>query len=128
MSGATKWMWFLRPDGWTLYDNLAAKGLGIHHADTVTRGVRYYERLDELGFPVYAREISTALQQHPVHGLFGERTIDKFLMLVGNDQKDRKYKIESCKAYLRSFPNPLRNQIKQSAERIGRQFGPLLLN
>lgn len=78
LSGITKLIWFLRPHGWTMYDRLARTGLvrGSGSAET------FYRKLDQCGFVECATSITDQCRTLKLP-LFGERVIDKFLMLRG---------------------------------------------
>jgi hypothetical protein len=78
LSGITKLMWFLRPHGWTMYDRLARIGLVGRSGN----GETFYQKLDECGFVECAGSITDRCRTLKLP-LFGERVIDKFLMLRG---------------------------------------------
>lgn len=80
ISGVTKLMWFLRPDGWTMYDSFARKGL----VGASKGAPAFYKKLDECGFVEFAAAITKKCRALGLP-LFGERIIDKFLMLRGMD-------------------------------------------
>lgn len=99
-SAVTKLMWFLKPDDWTMFDDLAATGLGIpkpafetietngktHRiSNSITRMKAFYKELDRRNFVEHARSINCTIKTTTdLLGLRGERIIDKFLMLLGS--------------------------------------------
>ena len=85
LSGVSKVVWFVRPQGWTLYDSFARRGLGSSlRATGRDEYEKYYNRLDFLRFPMamdLAREVIAA---SPFPYLWPERIHDKYLMLCGH--------------------------------------------
>jgi len=84
-SATTKIIWFCRPDGWTLFDRLAANGLGVPTRQSTKRMLRFYTELSTRNFLISANCINEILNDADFGELYGERVIDKFLMLVGAD-------------------------------------------
>lgn len=81
VSAVTKLMWFLEPSGWTMYDSLAQSGLaGASSASD------FYGELERLGFQAKAKKLG-CLSRASGFEIFGERIIDKFLMLRGSHWK-----------------------------------------
>lgn len=83
ISAMTKYMWFLRPQGWTVYDSFARRGLCIYDDDPDTAVVQFYQKLQDRGFLEAADAISATLPNQEMNWLFGERVIDKYLMIAG---------------------------------------------
>ena len=77
-SAVTKLCWFLRPHGWTMYDRFARLGLS-GPADIEA----FYHELEQHDFSIKAAELNDIAAQFGLGNLFGERIIDKFLMLRG---------------------------------------------
>lgn len=107
-SAATKFLWFLRPHGWTMFDSLAKNALRISpgRADEEMRA--FFLKLIDLKFVGAAACLSEILRLNGFGELYGERVIDKFLMLHSriNDstvsgmikssrQQDRRFDLES---------------------------------
>jgi hypothetical protein len=51
VSAATKFMWFLKPDGWTVFDRFAASGMSVAgHLPRLEQLHCFYQRLHDAGF------------------------------------------------------------------------------
>lgn len=84
VSAVTKLMWFLRPEGWTMFDKYARIGLIGNKNDPES----FYVRLSEVGFHAMCLRLNELCKEHGFPELWGERIIDKFLMLHGKSQVD----------------------------------------
>ncbi|MFC5373813.1 hypothetical protein ACFPIF_14700 [Brevundimonas faecalis] len=83
-SAATKVMWFLQPNGWTLFDSYAATGAGISKALTgVDRMLAFYERLDERGFCDVAEVMQREVERSVLPDISAARILDSMLMASG---------------------------------------------
>ncbi|WP_193337167.1 hypothetical protein [Devosia beringensis] len=88
-SGATKLLWFLRSSGWTVYDALAADGLGVPNSgDTLNRMKAFYAKLDDLRFNTASRQLDETLLARfwPVSG---SRSLDYILLEAAKKSCDR---------------------------------------
>jgi hypothetical protein len=85
ISAVTKLMWFLRPGGWTMFDTYARHGLIGHKNDVAA----FYAALVDAGFQGRCEAIKARCNDHGFGELWGERIIDKFLMLHGAQRKDK---------------------------------------
>lgn len=85
LSGVTKYLWFLWPWGWTMYDRFARRGLCIYDDDSGEALIEFYQKLEAREFPNVANNISATIQlfDDQLNWLFGERIIDKYLMIAG---------------------------------------------
>jgi hypothetical protein len=85
LSGVTKYLWFLWPWGWTMYDRFARRGLCIYEDDRSEALVEFYQKLEVRGFEDSAISISETIQgfNGELNWLYGERVIDKYLMIAG---------------------------------------------
>lgn len=81
LSAATKLMWFLKPSRWTMFDSKARLGVGLSGAANVENCQQFYEILAGANFDSAALEIGNALTREGFHCLWGERVLDKYLML-----------------------------------------------
>jgi hypothetical protein len=82
-SAASKFLWFVRPEGWIMYDRYvkaALKGQGKDSADTM---VNCFKELDSLGYNTAVSELEVLFKQHDIGFLYPGRVIDKFLMGTG---------------------------------------------
>ncbi len=126
-SAVTKFMWFLRPDGWTLFDNLAATGLGIPNRQATCRMLLFFEVLADRSFVRQSFEVNKALRRGSFEHLYGERVIDKFLMLSGADDDWTGQIIGKCEEYHDALPKRIGSQLGQLAQQIGQGFGETML-
>ena len=78
-SGVTKLTWFLRPEGWTMFDRYARIGLMDRRDDPMS----FYEVLASQHFDKRANEITELCRQSGFE-LWGERIIDKLLLFRGS--------------------------------------------
>lgn len=67
-SAVTKFMWFLHPDGWTVFDNFAARGLSVDQRKSATdRMVDFYDRLDKRASLPPLAQLTRILRAAPLH-------------------------------------------------------------
>lgn len=123
-SGITKLMWFLRPEGWTMYDSLACKGLVGANKGSFA----FYEKLDDCGFIECAATITNECRALDLP-LFGERVIDKFLMLRGMSQTDYRWAAALNEIHFALIPRERQEQLERLARFVedldlDRQFPP----
>lgn len=85
-SGFSKFMWFLRPKGWALFDKYAQQGLA--RPQKSLSFMSYYKRLEELSFEEVADDMRSIISVSDLPGLWPERVIDKYLMICGQGDGD----------------------------------------
>lgn len=124
ISGITKLMWFLRPDGWTMFDSLACKGLVGANKGSFA----FYEKLDQCGFIECAATITNECRALDLP-LFGERVIDKFLMLRGMSLTDYRWAAALNEMHFALIPRERQEQLERLARFVegldlDRQFPP----
>jgi|GEM_PF-6405540 hypothetical protein len=83
-SAVTKLVWFLKPQGWTIFDSYATAALGVGGSPSTRQMVDFYRQLDRRGFIGQADGITEILNRYGLADLRGERVIDAFLWLAGN--------------------------------------------
>ena len=85
ISAVTKFMWFLCPEGWTVYDRFARRGLCIYKDDQKLAVRKFYGTLETRGFVETASNITQTIrgEDQSLGWLYGERVIDKYLMIAG---------------------------------------------
>ena len=127
-SAFSKFLWFVRPPGWIPFDKYTANALGIgHRADAVARMTAYFTELADRGFTESVQAVSDCINQHGYGPLYGERVIDKFLMLIGGGPAWRASIIHQCNMFLESAPQPTTQPLIAMAEQIGDDCGPTTL-
>ena len=101
----TKLTWFLAPDGWTMFDRPAREALGVRKSGAENQAGEFYRQLSERRFCTHITDVKDVLVQKNFSGLFGERVIDKYLMLAGQmsagrDDESNRHRFlakESCR-------------------------------
>lgn len=84
-SGVSKVVWFAHPQGWTLYDSFARRGLGSSHDQSGGHDYeKYYRRLDFLNFSDAMELAREVILDSKFPYLWPERIHDKYLMLCGH--------------------------------------------
>ena len=121
-------MWFLKPDGWTVFDSFASNGLGIDGSDPIKRMEDFYKRLNVRNFGVHAIAINESLSSTDFSELHGERIIDKFLMLAGAPKGWKEGVAENCRAFLECLHPTVRKKLVEAANRISAAHGDNLLD
>ena len=115
ISAATKIMWFLRPDGWTMFDSYAAKGMGVSSAG------HFYAALDSNGFSTAVDQLGAVIAQSEWMSLPANKVIDFYLMqrgkLGGTDE------ITDATVYLDALPTTARDTLVCLANTAQAQMG-----
>lgn len=115
-SGVTKLIWFLRPDGWTIYDSFAANALITGGGDGSHRVARFYEALGDNLAELSRRIAPDVAAVEPA--LRPERVIDQYLMLRGMRGQSRKQAIQEINDRLACMPPRLQSSIRDACSRI----------
>lgn len=135
-SAVTKLMWFLKPEGWTMFDDLAATGLGIKKqipdnshkekkATSVSRMLAYYQVLDLRDFTERAAELNEIINKSGI-SIHGERLIDKYLMASTNTEWQDNWKKDG-EIYLKLVPRETQKMINDLAKKISKKYEKGLL-
>lgn len=125
ISAVTKLMWFLRPEGWTMYDSYARKALMGGN----TNMVAFYRRLQGVRFAERSGELQALCNTHGFPELWGERIIDKYLVLsgarrtedVGEGSPYARAVWLNC-AYLAILPDDTRQRLTDLAHAVREDF------
>ncbi len=122
ISAATKIMWFLRPDRWTMFDSYAAKGMGVSSAD------HFYSALDSNGFSTAIDRLGAVIAQSEWTSLPATKVIDFYLMQRGN--RGGTDQIMDATEYLDALPTTARDSLLCLAEtaqaKLGNNFLPAI--
>lgn len=122
-SAATKVMWFLRPDGWTLFDSYAATGVGISKALIgVDRMLAFYSRLDELGFCDVAKAMQREVDRSLLPDISAARILDSMLMASGGRGADAEA-LQETQDFVDLFPVSTASGLISLAECLQQQVG-----
>ncbi|MCW7543880.1 hypothetical protein N7I30_08705 [Aurantimonas litoralis] len=127
-SGLSKLSWFVQPERWTPFDNLASTGVGIRTATTrMTRMERFYTRLDELKFLDVAAAVDALIERYELNcrvteqnRVHGERALDRFLMFNGMKDGQRQSECAVAQGFLECAPEPLGNRLQNFFDAIQR--------
>jgi hypothetical protein len=83
-SAVSKLMWFLKSNDWTMFDALAANGLGIRsNPSSRARMKDFYKTLDRKQFPTLWRSMQRNIDLGCLKGMSASRIIDNLLMNRG---------------------------------------------
>jgi hypothetical protein len=127
VSAATKFIWFMKPVGWTIFDKYAATGIGIPETGrtALERMDEFYTALEYEGFPDLVGEIQSFISQEArsLRGLPAERILDTLFMARGKRGAAREHGVALTKAYLNGLGGPLREQLTALAKGLQKQFG-----
>lgn len=74
ISAVTKLSWFMQPEGWTVFDSLARKGLGVSDAPN------FYKKLSNHRYWKRVSWMNSVLNQSDWKGLQAERVVDAILL------------------------------------------------
>jgi hypothetical protein len=120
-SAVTKLIWFLKPDGWTVYDRYAADAvLAGPDKNGGERQQRFYDAIAE-PLATYAEPLRGPLAELNPR-LHAERLIDKYLVLKGFSEASYTGAQVKNRHFLRLAPESL----AKSIERTARVVQPLL--
>ncbi|MBY3585152.1 hypothetical protein HJA77_28940 [Rhizobium bangladeshense] len=102
VSGVTKLSWFIAPNGWTMFDRLAAESLGIKSGTARKKAAKFYERLIKSEFDALAKEMNAALEQDSLASehFHAERIVDQYLWLSATDLTGRLLITDKIGAFL----------------------------
>jgi len=81
VSGVTKFMWFLKPDRWTVFDRFAADGMGVSGSLSAQDRMRaFYQALHDAGFDRTERRLQQLIDASPWSTLPAARILDTLIM------------------------------------------------
>ncbi|RFB98002.1 hypothetical protein B5K08_05485 [Rhizobium leguminosarum bv. trifolii] len=123
VSGTTKLMWFLRPSGWTMFDNFAANALGIARGKSSVRARLFYAALEKQGFSQKSEAGNAVIRASGIPELHAERVIDKYLWLAGCTQPAREKAKAICEAYLQGLPSKHAEDLQALASALTNLLG-----
>lgn len=127
VSAISKFMWFVKPAGWTVFDQYAALGLDV--MPMLNQGARmqaFYRRLHQLGFEELTRDMQAVIDGTQVRGMPATRIIDTLLMARGRFGGDVEA-VRACGFYLDLIPEGGRLELHRLAERLQTSFSDHLL-
>lgn len=115
-SAATKFMWFLEPGQWTVYDRFAAAGVRVPSSisSSIERMQEFYKILAREKFVELVSEMQPIVERSALRDLPATRIIDTLLMARGGRGGDEEA-VERLKFFLDLLPEPTRKQIDELA-------------
>ena len=123
VSAATKFMWFLKPDGWTVFDSFAAAGMGVKaHLPRLEQLRNFYAQLNAAGFGPLAVEMEVIIRRSTLSGLPAARILDTLLMARGGRSGDAGA-VERLEAFLNLLPAASRSPLETLATSLHERFG-----
>jgi hypothetical protein len=125
LAAATKFMWFLKPRHWTVYDRFAARGLGMKGTSSRDRMRKFYKVLELRGFRDACDSISEILDRFELKAIPSTRVIDMLLMMQG-DKNFCQRANENAEGFKRSLPRTMLAQINDASEKLS-EVGPKLV-
>ncbi|MCT7662934.1 hypothetical protein [Shinella kummerowiae] len=123
VSGTTKFMWFLKPAGWTMFDSFAANALGIARGKSSDRARLFYAALEKQGFAQKSEAGNAVIRASGIPELYAERVIDKYLWLAGCTQQAREKAKAICEAYLQGLPSKHAEDLQALASALANLLG-----
>lgn len=115
LSAFSKLLWFLKPEGWALFDKYAQKGLARPNKSLTF--MPFYRRLDELNFMAVTDAMSTIIKASELPELWPERIVDKYLMICGQSDYDT-FVDNSQNDYLRILDQFAGNSVSPKVEAL----------
>ena len=125
-SAVTKFIWFMRPEGWTVFDSYAAKGVGIPPYRAMERMEYFYkalilEKFHDLVEKMqdFIRKNSASMQELPA-----TRILDTLFMARGARGSGSDHGVALTEAYLNHLPKCIREELSALATALQKEYGP----
>jgi hypothetical protein len=125
VSAASKFMWFLEPAGWTMFDQFAATGMGFPHP-TPNRFLNFYKTLEGQGFDDMVQTMRSLIAKSLLPDLPAERIIDSLLMARGGRGCEQ-HDIDESTAFLALLPPDFRKSLHDLATDLQRKMADAVL-
>ncbi|WP_282044997.1 hypothetical protein [Roseibium album] len=123
VSAATKTMWFLNPEGWTLFDKLAADGMNAPaHLSAEKKAQYFYAHLESCCFEGLQNRLFKLIQQSEWRDIPAARVFDFVLMNRSNSQSASVRKAD-CTGYLNALPRSASDSLIALARKAQNEFG-----
>lgn len=123
VSGVSKFIWFLKPERWTLFDRFAAKGMGVPaHWSRRRQFEAFYEALDDGDFDGVVARIEPLVAGSILPGLPAARIIDSLLMARGA-RGSGTHEVEESRAFLALLPPEFREALNHLATQLQDEIG-----
>ena len=123
VSGISKFMWFLNPQGWTLFDRFASAGMNVpSYWSRKDQFVAFYERLDEAGFQDVVGRIEPIVVASCLPNLPTSRIVDSLLMARGQ-RGSAHHEVGESRAFLDILPRTFRDGLHDLAATLQGEVG-----
>lgn len=123
VSGVSKFMWFLKPEGWTLFDRFAARGMGVPaHWNRRRQFEAFYKALNEGDFDGVVARIKPVVTSSALPSLPTARIIDSLLMARGA-RGSGTHEVEESRAFLGLLPPEFRDDLHRLATHLQDEIG-----
>ncbi|MFN3626739.1 MAG: hypothetical protein ACK4S3_02535 [Parvibaculum sp.] len=123
VSGVSKFVWFLKPERWTLFDRFAAKGMGVPaHWNRRHQFQAFYATLDDGDFDGVVARIEPVVTASVLPGLPASRIIDSLLMARGARGSTR-HEVEESRTFLTLLPPEFRDDLQRVATQLQDEIG-----
>lgn len=121
VSGMSKFMWFVKPDGWTVFDSFARKGLAVSGNDRRALFLNFYKTLEDQGFDDLVQTMRPVIAESLLPDLPAERIIDSLLMARGGRGCEQ-HEIDESAAFLALLPPDFRKSLDGLAIKLDREL------
>jgi hypothetical protein len=118
----TKLMWFIRPDGWTVFDGFAANGLACTRPDSREKMKQFYAKLENAKFNELALEMQSKIANTSFREMHAARIIDLALMIKGGYLKDEDIAKTNC-CFQSLLPQRLADELIALSNALNENYG-----
>ena len=121
-SAVSKFMWFIKPYGWTMYDSYASLGLNIDRSENADKFECFYKKLHDAKFSHLVANMQRKIENTEFTGLPATRIVDTLLMARGGRGGDT-FSVSSFEAFLQVLPSHTSCNLVSLAQTLQRHFG-----
>ena len=123
VSGVSKFMWFLKPDGWTLFDRFAVAGMKVPvNWSRRDQFEAFYEALADASFNDVAARIERTVLSSSIPNLHSSRILDSLLMARGA-RGSATHEVDESRTFLGLLPPAVRDDLHRLAIQLQVEIG-----
>jgi hypothetical protein len=124
-SAVTKFIWFMKPEGWTVFDSYAAEGVGIPNYRAMERMEYFYKALILEKFHDLVENMQDFIRQNSVsmQELPATRILDTLFMARGARGSGSAHGVALTNAYLNHLPDSIRKELSDLATSLQEKYG-----
>lgn len=117
ISAATKFMWFLKPAGWTVFDRLAGNGMGLPESWPPKKRMQaFYDALQDKGFTPLVAEMQAVIDGFLAFASMpATRVLDTLFMARGHGGAGSEEGLARIKAFHALLPEAVREDLERLA-------------